>query len=209
MTEHRIRISVSTSKGPFPAETHPSVDGPPIQLSEWGTVCPGCCKVPEAGQDITKIFYSWWHATCGAAYLRSTAADLAWIALGHQLERSPSKFTNPETKAITHNLLRITGQFVTVSDPGGLLPRRAKGEALVPSGEAQFAEVIDGFHGSDLHAAVLQVQQRYPGELPAVTGMRAWSQLDEEQRRRHLTDLLQAYVELLHFERAPEIGGAS
>ncbi|MEH0578954.1 hypothetical protein QBA54_31795 [Streptomyces sp. B21-108] len=68
----------------------------------------------------------------------------------------------------------------------------------------QFADVVDGFHQSDLYAAFLQVEQRYPGELPVVAGVRMWTLLDPEQQARHTNDVLGAYVELARIQREEE-----
>ncbi|MFJ2007378.1 hypothetical protein [Streptomyces chartreusis] len=198
-----IRISISESKGPVERLAHISSDGTTVNTMDWGTTCPGCNKIPAAGQKITRIFYAWWHATCGAAYLRSTAADEAWLALGHQLERAPSKFSTAETKGIVRNLLRLAGAAGVVQD--GVDSRSLHGPAvkaaLPASGEEEFAEVVDGFHHSDLYAAFLQVEQRYPGELPVVAGVRMWALLDVEQQARYTNEVLGAYVELVRIQR--------
>lgn len=114
----QISLALSESTGPIPGGPVELDNGTTINTVGTGSLCPGCDKVPTAGQDITKIFHAWWHANCGAAYLRRTGTDEAWLALAHQLERSPSKFSNAETKAITHNLLRIAGRSFTVPEHG-------------------------------------------------------------------------------------------
>lgn len=114
----QISIAVSESTGALPGGPVELDNGSTVDTIGWGSTCPGCEKVPTAGQQITKIFHAWWHANCGAAYLRSTGADEAWLALAHQLERSPSRFTNAETKAITHNLLRIAGRTFEIPEHG-------------------------------------------------------------------------------------------
>lgn len=201
-----IRISISESKGPVEGGPRPLSDGTMIETVGWGSTCPGCDKIPTAGQQITKIFYAWWHSTCGAAYLRSTAADEAWLALGHQLERAPSKFNTSEVKAITRNLLRLAGgasvargEFDSRSLHGA-----AVASALPASTEEQFADVVFGLHQSDLYGAFLQTEQRHPGESPVVAGARMWGLLDAEQQDRHLKDLLAAYVELVRIQRAED-----
>lgn len=202
--KQQIRLALSESKGAIPGGPHPLADGSTIDTVTWGSTCPGCDKIPTAGQQITKIFHAWWHASCGAAYLRSSVADEAWLALGHQLERSPSKFNNAETKAIARNLLRIAGSSYTIPEHG--YSDRAHGDqavrrATAKDDEAQFADVIDGFSGSDLYAAVLQTEQRMPNDLPIFIGIEAWKLLDEDQQRENFTSLLQAYVELIRIER--------
>ena len=203
MNEQPIRISLAESKGPIPGGPVVSTDGTVFQTVGRGTTCPGCGKIPAAGQKITRIFYSWWHATCGAAYLRSTGADEAWLALGHQAERAPSKFNNAEIKAIVRNLLRIAGAATAVPDAPD--SRSIQGAAVVQhlpaDGETQFADVVDGFQQSDLYAAFLQVEQRYPDELPVVAGVRMWALLDRDQQAQHTNDVLGAYVELVRIQR--------
>lgn len=132
-----IRIDVSESKGAHPATTHVYEDGQAIEFAAWGTKCPGCRKVPTEGDEITRIFFTWWHAKCGAKYLRETAADEAWLALANQLERAPSRFSNSETKTIVRNLLRIAGRFVTVADPDAETVRGPRAAfRLLDGGEA-------------------------------------------------------------------------
>ncbi|MFJ5306113.1 hypothetical protein [Streptomyces sp. NPDC088350] len=199
-----IRLAISESKGAIPGGWREDTGGKAVQTAAWGSVCPGCDKVPAAGQRITKIFYAWWHASCGAAYLRSTAADEAWLALAHQLERSPSKFNNAETKAITRNLLRIAGRSFTVPDEGWGDSVHGRQVAVKSAGddETQFADVISGYDDNDLHAAVMQAEQLNPGLPASLVGLKAWAQLDAEQQARHLPELLAAYVELGRVGRA-------
>lgn len=206
-----VRLALSESKGAIPGGPHAMADGEIIDTMAWASKCPGCDRIPTAGQQITKIFHSWWHASCGGAYLRSTAADEAWLALAHQLERSPSKFNNAETKAITHNLLRIAGRSFTVPEHGHserVHGRAAVEHAQAPVIESRFADVIDGYHHSDLYAAVLQTEQRHPNDLPVIVGVKAWAQLDGEQQEKHFTDLLQAYVELTRIQREEDRSSA-
>jgi hypothetical protein len=199
-----IRISLSESQGPIPGGPVTSTGGTVFETTRWGSTCPGCGKVPAAGQKITKISGVWWHGTCGAAYLRTAGADEAWIALAHQLERSPSRFNNAETKAIVRNLLRIAGTATTVPDSPDC--QRVHGDDAVErhlpaDDETQFADVVDGFHHSDLYAAFLQIEQRHPGELPVVAGVRMWALLDQEQQARYTNQVLGAYVELARIQR--------
>lgn len=199
-----IRLALSESKGAIPGGPRALDSGDVVDTITWASKCPGCDRIPQAGQQITKIFHAWWHASCGAAYLRSTAADEAWLALAHQLERSPSKFNNAETKAITHNLLRIAGRSFTVPEHGyndRVHGRPAVEAAEAPTVEAQFADAISGYHDGDLQAAVLEAEQLNPGAAASLIGLKAWAQLNGEQQARHLPELLAAYVELGRIER--------
>lgn len=193
-----VRLALSESKGAIPGGWREDTAGHAALTADWGTVCPGCDKIPAKGEKITRIFHAWYHANCGAAYLRSTAADEAWLALAHQLERSPSKFTNPETKAITRNLLRIAGRTFTIPDEGyGDSVHGRRVQAKQASGEGtQFADVIGGYNDDDLRAAVREAEQLSPDVAPSLIGLRAWAQLDAEQQARHLPELLAAYVEV-------------
>lgn len=193
-----VRLALAESKGAIPGGWREDTAGHAVQMADWGTVCPGCDKVPAAGQRITKIFHAWWHASCGAAYLRTTAADEAWLALGHQLERSPSRFCNAETKAITRNLLRIAGRSFTIPEQGWGDSVHGRQVAVKSAGdeETQFADVLEGYDDSDLKAAVLQAEQLNPGVPASLIGLKAWAQLDAEQQARYLPELLAAYVEM-------------
>ncbi|WPO69914.1 hypothetical protein [Streptomyces sp. KN37] len=197
-----VRLALSESKGAIPGGWREDTSGRAALTQAWGTVCPGCDKVPAAGQQITRIFYAWWHANCGAAYLRSTAADEAWVALGHQLERRPSAFTNSETKAIARNLLRIAGRSFAIPDTGwadSVHGRRVE-EKAGGDETTQFAEVIGGFNDDDLRAAVLQEEQLNPGATAQAVGVKAWAQLDPEQQDQAMPELLAAYVEMQRVE---------
>lgn len=113
-----ITIAVSESKGPIPPRLERISDetGEATYRTEGlATQCPECDKAPIAGETITKILGTWFHVECGAKVLNRVDADRAWMALGQQLERAPSRFTNAETKAITRNLLRIAGAYVTLA----------------------------------------------------------------------------------------------
>lgn len=197
-----VRLALSESKGAIPGGWREDTGGHATQTADWGTLCPGCGKIPAKGEKITRIFHAWYHANCGAAYLRSTAADEAWLALAHQLERSPSKFTNPETKAITRNLLRIAGRSFTIPDEGygdSVHGRRVQGKQASSEG-TQFADVIGGYNDDDLRAAVREAEQLNPDVAPSLIGLRAWAQLTAEQQARHLPELLAAYVEMQRVE---------
>lgn len=135
MTE-KITLQISTSEGPRPDW----FDDDGNLIHGRVTVCPGCRQIPYGGSDITKLFGEWWHASCGAEHLNEVGANRAWIALGLQLERAPSRFTVAETRTIVHNLLRITGARLSLpyytpeeadpNDPDDNDP----GESLVWSG---------------------------------------------------------------------------
>lgn len=113
----QITISLSESKGPIPPRMEHVSDetgSTSYRTSGFATKCPECEQTPIAGETITKILGAWFHADCGAKALNRMHADRAWLALGQQLERAPSRFTNAETKAIVRNLLRVAGAYMTV-----------------------------------------------------------------------------------------------
>jgi hypothetical protein len=101
----KITLQTSVSEGPHPD----FLDDDGDLIRGKVTVCPGCRQTPHGGMDITKLFGEWWHAECGVDHLNEVGANRAWIALGLQLERAPSRFTVAETRTIVHNLLRISG----------------------------------------------------------------------------------------------------
>lgn len=115
-----IRLSISESKGPILPRVYRYVDpdGRPVESETVGTAtkCPGCGRAPIQGEHITKLFGVWWHGKCGAKHLRESAANDAWLALGAQLERNPSRFNHSEIKAIVRNLLKIAGTMAHIGD---------------------------------------------------------------------------------------------
>ncbi|MET8985856.1 hypothetical protein ABZW49_10445 [Nonomuraea wenchangensis] len=132
----QVTLQTATSDGPRP--DFYDDDGSLIRGSV--SACPGCRQVPLRGMEITKLFGEWWHVECGTKHLSEVGANRAWIALGLQLERSPSRFTVADTRTIVRNLLRITGARLTLplldveeidpNDPDEMDP----GETLVWSG---------------------------------------------------------------------------
>lgn len=74
--------------------------------------------------------------------------------------------------------------------------------------EKAFADITSEYESdSPLYAAVLEMQQQNPDSLPVIIGLKAWAQLDEYQQSKHLSDLLQAYVELVDIQRAEDLEG--
>lgn len=117
---HQIRVSLSESAGPIPPSTEFMRDHTgevTYEVSGRSTKCPECGETPQAGDLITKIFRWWFHADCGVKHLENIGVNQAWIALALQLERSPSKFTAVETRAIVGNLLRMNGTSATYGPP--------------------------------------------------------------------------------------------
>ena len=99
-----FRLTLTESKGPHEGS---EVDtGAP---TESGQPCPGCDEIPLAGDTVTKLAGSWWHAHCAATMLRKGGVDEAWTMLGQSLAVRPSQFSTTETRAIVRNLLRING----------------------------------------------------------------------------------------------------
>ncbi|WP_326646667.1 hypothetical protein OG884_18705 [Streptosporangium sp. NBC_01755] len=131
-----VTLSVSESKGPIPARLNRYTDptGETVEYKSEGraTACPGCGQPPVEGEIITKIFFRWWHGDCGAKHLRESGANHAWVALGLQLERAPSKFTNAETKAIVRNLLRMCGSYALAGEDDEEEPEYVGGSEITP-----------------------------------------------------------------------------
>lgn len=69
------------------------------------TPCGGCQCVPAAGQEITKYRRSWWHLECAERDAAQAGPRASWMALGHDLARSPRAYNVRETRAIVGALL--------------------------------------------------------------------------------------------------------
>ncbi|MEU4224304.1 hypothetical protein AB0F17_08425 [Nonomuraea sp. NPDC026600] len=126
-----IRVSLSESRGPIPPRIEHQEDhtgAVTYTVAGRSTTCPECGKTPQAGDAITKIFTWWFHADCGVKHLESIGVNQAWVALALQLERSPSKFTAVETRAIVGNLLRMNGTSATYGPPN--LPDPEDGDVI-------------------------------------------------------------------------------
>jgi hypothetical protein len=74
--------------------------------------------------------------------------------------------------------------------------------------EKAFADITAEYDcDGGLYSAVLEVQQHNPDDLPVIVGIKAWAQLNDEQRLAEFPHLLQAYVELLDIQRAEDLEG--
>jgi len=69
------------------------------------TPCAGCQAVPADGDKITKYRHRWWHEECARRDVESGNVKAAWLALGHDLARSPRSYRNTEARAIVGALL--------------------------------------------------------------------------------------------------------
>lgn len=69
------------------------------------TPCAGCQFDTQSGQRITKYRRSWWHETCAERDIQAGNPREAWLALGHDLARSPGSYRVKETRSIVGALL--------------------------------------------------------------------------------------------------------
>lgn len=99
----------------IPLRTRPS-DGPIAYtetdtgaVCEHSTPCPACDEEIDTGALITRLGGRWYHARCVTDWLAERGAPDAWLVLGSQLARTPSRFTAKETSAIVGQLLRLAG----------------------------------------------------------------------------------------------------
>ena len=97
-TDHIPHLRSVESNGP-----QTRTDG----YGEWevATPCGGCQRVTAPGELITKYRRTWWHQTCAVRDVAAGNARAAWIALGHDLARSPRAYNVRESRAIVGALL--------------------------------------------------------------------------------------------------------
>ena len=97
MTSHIPHLRTVESVGPVPS--YDPLGG------DIATPCGGCQRVTAPGELITKYRRGWWHQTCAVRDVAAGNARAAWIALGHDLARSPRSYRVGESRAIVGALL--------------------------------------------------------------------------------------------------------
>lgn len=71
-----------------------------------GTPCGGCQQLTSPGQLISQYRgRTWWHTACAERDIKSGNTRHAWLALGHDLARSPGSYRVKETRAIVGAIL--------------------------------------------------------------------------------------------------------
>lgn len=73
------------------------------------TPCGGCQCIIADGAHITKYRRTWWHVGCAEQDVASGNVHAAWLALGHDLARSPRDYKVGESRAIVGALLGMIG----------------------------------------------------------------------------------------------------
>jgi hypothetical protein len=74
------------------------------------TPCPGCAETTVAGEPITKIHRTWWHAACAREWMAAAGEDEAWKALARQIAERPSRYKTTEIRVVMQRLLRMLGE---------------------------------------------------------------------------------------------------
>lgn len=67
--------------------------------------CGGCQRLTVEGELITKYRHTWWHAACARRDIAAGNATDGWLALGHDLARSPRSYRVGEIRSIVGALL--------------------------------------------------------------------------------------------------------
>jgi hypothetical protein len=69
--------------------------------------CPGCDQVTAEGEEITKVYWAWWHAACARKWLAEQGEAEAWKVIAHQMAAHPSRYKTLEIRAVMEHLLRM------------------------------------------------------------------------------------------------------
>lgn len=85
----------------------PHEDGVTTEHEKRVTPCGGCQHVTVEGDEITKYRRTWWHKTCAEKDIAAGNPGQAWLALGHDLARSPRSYNVGESRAIVGALLAM------------------------------------------------------------------------------------------------------
>lgn len=109
MNEHIPHLRAIPSIGPI--EGRDPATGAPDDLA---TPCAGCQRIVQPGEPIVKYRRTWWHQTCATRDVSAGNARAAWLALGHDLARSPRSYRVGEARAIVGALL---GMVYDPDDP--------------------------------------------------------------------------------------------
>ena len=71
--------------------------------------CPGCGKVTEVAEEITKVYRAWWHVSCARGWLADAGEDEAWKVIARQMAAKPSRYKTTEIRTVIEQLLRMAG----------------------------------------------------------------------------------------------------
>lgn len=82
------------------------------------TPCGGCQRVTAEGELITKYRHAWWHVACARRDIDAGNPRAGWLALGHDLARSPRSYGVKETRAIVGALLGMVHDPDDADDAG-------------------------------------------------------------------------------------------
>lgn len=109
-TDHIPHLRVVPSAGPRQPIVTPDETGGEIVTRRPSIPCGGCQKVTAEGQLVTKYRRTWWHADCAKRDVEAGNAPAAWLALGHDLARSPRSYSVGETRAIVGALIGMIAE---------------------------------------------------------------------------------------------------
>ncbi|MFG2618051.1 hypothetical protein ACGFXC_10525 [Streptomyces sp. NPDC048507] len=87
--------------------------------SQWGYPCEACCRFTAEGEAITYVRGSWYHTRCARPAIESGDPRDAWLTLGSQLEKYPSRFRAADIRAIVGNLMVLAS--LNRAMPAGVL----------------------------------------------------------------------------------------
>lgn len=69
--------------------------------------CPGCDQVTAPGEEITKVYWAWWHAACARRWLAQQGELEAWKVIAHQMAAHPHRYRSAEIRVVMEHLLRM------------------------------------------------------------------------------------------------------
>ncbi len=72
--------------------------------------CPGCRRVTNEGEEITKLYWAWWHASCARKWMQDEGELESWKVIAHQMAARPHRYRSAEIRVVMEHLLAMLPQ---------------------------------------------------------------------------------------------------
>jgi hypothetical protein len=103
-------LDVIASKGRRMPVVLKDSDDKIVVFDKTSDPCPGCDRVTAEGDEITKIYWAWWHAACARKWLKEEGELESWKVIAHQMARHPHRYRAAEIRTVMEHLLAMLPQ---------------------------------------------------------------------------------------------------
>lgn len=109
MTDPKDAVDVIASTGRRVPKVWKTSDGEIRVYDPASDPCHGCGQTTMPGESITKVYWSWWHASCAQAWMDQAGEAEAWRMIARQVAAHPSRYRTPVIRTVIEQLLAMTG----------------------------------------------------------------------------------------------------